>query len=85
MRSLPRNLENNEGIAAALHSIEQYRLGLDYLERFADLIDAVDTEQILATAQKRLHPDRCAVTVAGPYPSAAAGESSPIAAVDGEA
>ncbi len=85
VRSLPRNLENNEGIAAALHSIEQYRLGLDYLERFADLIDAVDTEQILATAQKRLHPDRCAVTVAGPYPSAAAGESPPIAAVDGEA
>jgi zinc protease len=70
VRSLPRNLETNEGMASAMHSIEQYRLGLDYLERFAGLIGAVSVEQVLATAEKRLHPDRCAVTVAGPYPVA---------------
>lgn len=70
VRSLPRNLETNEGKAAALHSIEQYRLGLDYLDRFPDLIDTVSAEQVLAVAEKRLHPDRCAVAVAGPYPSA---------------
>ena len=73
VRSLPRNLETNEGMASALHSIEQYQLGLDYLERFAGFVDAVDVEQILATAEKRLQPDRCAVTVAGPYPSIDAG------------
>ena len=73
VRSMPRNLETNEGMASALHSIEQYQLGLDYLERFAGFVDAVDVEQILATAEKRLHPDRCAVTVAGPYPRIDAG------------
>ncbi len=73
VRSLPRNLETNEGMASALHSIEQYRLGLDYLDRFAGLIDAISAEQVLAVAEKRLHPDRCAVAVAGPYPSAGDG------------
>ena len=67
VRSLPRNMENNEGMASALHSIEQYQLGLDYLERFADFIEGVSTDQVLAVAEKRLHPDRCAVAVAGPY------------------
>ncbi|MGD8331126.1 MAG: pitrilysin family protein [Acidobacteriota bacterium] len=68
VRSLPRQLETNEGIAGALHSIEQYRLGLDYMDRFPGLIDAVDAEQVMEVAARRLHPDRCAVVVAGPYP-----------------
>jgi len=74
VRSLPRTLETNEGVASALHSIEQYRLGLDYLDRFADLIEGVSVETVLAVAEKRLHPDRCAVAVAGPYPSGGGGE-----------
>ena len=75
VRSLPRQLENNEGIAGALHSIEQYRLGLDYLDRFPDLFGGVTTEQVMEVAQRRLHPDHCVVAVAGPYPEAdAAGE-----------
>lgn len=68
VRSLPRQLETNEGMAGALHSIEQYRLGLDYMDRFPGLIDAVDAEQVMDVAARRLHPDRCVVAVAGPYP-----------------
>lgn len=68
VRSLPRQLETNEGMAGALHSIEQYRLGLDYLDRFPGLIDAVTVDQVQDVAERRLHPDRCAVAVAGPYP-----------------
>jgi zinc protease len=68
VRSLPRQLETNEGMAGALHSIEQYRLGLDHIDRFPELIDAVDAEQVMDVAARRLHPDRCAVAVAGPYP-----------------
>ncbi len=71
VRSLPRNLETNEGVAAALHSIEQFQLGLDYLDRFPDLIGGVSTTDVLEVAQKRLQPDRCVVAVAGPYPSVA--------------
>ena len=70
VRSLPRQLENNEGIAGALYSIEQYRLGSDYLDRFPDLIGGVTAEQVMEVAARRLHPDRCVVAVAGPYPEA---------------
>ena len=69
MRSLPRHLENNEGVAGALHSIEQFQLGLDYLDRFPDLIKGVSAEHVLEVAKARLQPDRCVVAVAGPYPS----------------
>jgi len=70
VRSLPRQLENNEGMAGALHSMEQYRLGLDYLDRFPDLIGGVTVEQVLDVAARRLQPERCVVAVAGPYPPA---------------
>jgi len=70
VRSLPRQLETSAGIAGALHSIEQYRLGLDYLDRFPALVEAVTIEQVMDVAARRLHPDRCAVAVAGPYPEA---------------
>ncbi len=77
MRSLPRQLENNEGIAGALHSIEQYRLGLDYLDRFPDLLGGVTAEQVMEAAARRLHPDRCVVAVAGPYPPADTATTTP--------
>ena len=70
VRSLPRQLENNEGMAGALHSMEQYRLGLDYLDRFPDLVGGVTVEQVLDVAARRLQPERCVVAVAGPYPPA---------------
>ena len=68
VRSLPRSLESNEGMASALHVIEQYQLGLDYLERYPDLIGAIDVDQVRDVAARRLHPDRCGIAVAGPYP-----------------
>ncbi len=68
IRSLPRTFETNEGMAGALHAMEQYRLGLDYFSRFPDLIGEVSVEQIQNVASRRLHPDRCSVVVAGPYP-----------------
>jgi zinc protease len=71
VRSLPRTLETNEGIAGALQTIEQYRLGLDYLQRFPGLIEAIGAADILAVARRRLHPDRCAIAIAGPYRTAA--------------
>jgi len=85
VRSLPRNLETNEGMAAALHSIEQYQLGLDHIDRFPDIIAGVTAEQVLEVAARRLFPDRCVIAVAGPYPPAAeatvraAGDAEPAA------
>lgn len=76
VRSLPRQLETNEGMAGALHSIEQYRLGLDFLDRFPELIGGVTADDVLDVASRRLHPDRCAVAVAGPYRLAGAAENT---------
>jgi zinc protease len=67
IRSLPRALETNEGLATILHSIEQYNLGLDYLERYPRLIGAIGVDEILAAARDHIHPDQLGVSIAGPY------------------
>lgn len=64
--SLPLALESNDGVAATLLAIEHYDLGLDYLDRYPDLINAVTTDEILTAAQTHLDPDRLVVGVAGP-------------------
>lgn len=64
--SLPLRLETNEGIAQAILDMERYRLGLDYLERYAALIAAITAEQVQAAAQRWLDPDAYALAVAGP-------------------
>ena len=70
IRSLPRKLETNEKVAAALADIQFYGLGLDYYERLPDLIGAVGRRDILRVAKKYLHPDRFALSLAGPMTEA---------------
>ncbi len=64
--SLPLRLETNEGVAQAILNMERYDLGLDYLQRYADLIGAITIEQVQAVAQRWLDPDAYALAVAGP-------------------
>ena len=63
---LPLAMESNSGVAGALINLERYELGLDYYQRYAEQVDAVTPESVLAAAAKYLHPDRLAVAVAGP-------------------
>jgi zinc protease len=63
---LPLSLESNSGVAAALIRLERYQLGLDYYQRYPDLIRAVEAEQILEVAQKYLDVNRLAIAIAGP-------------------
>jgi zinc protease len=63
---LPISLESNAGIASALLSLERYQLGLDYYQRYPDLVNAITPEQILETARLYFDPDRLAITSAGP-------------------
>lgn len=63
---LPLQLESNEGVAGALVAMERYRLGLDYVLRYADEINAVTAEDMLRAAQRYLDPDVYALAVAGP-------------------
>ncbi len=64
--SLPLSLETNEGVASTLTYIERYRLGLDYLQRYPDLIGALGVEAVQAAARHYLDPERYALAIAGP-------------------
>ena len=64
--SMPLRLETNEGVGASLLAMERYGLGLDYLQRFADLVNAVTVQDVQEMAQKYLAPDTYVAAVAGP-------------------
>jgi zinc protease len=65
--SMPLRLETNEGVARAILDMELYGLGLDYLQRYPGLVEAVTVEEVQAVAQAYLDPDRYALAIAGPY------------------
>ena len=64
---LPLSLESNAGVASALLNLERYSLGLDYYQRYPDLIRGINPAEILETAQHYLHPDRLAIATAGSF------------------
>lgn len=64
--SMPLSLESNGGVAQALLNIERHELGLDFYQRYPDLVRAVTREQVQAAAAHYLQPDRLALAVAGP-------------------
>ena len=63
---LPMQLESNEGVAGAISHIERYGLGLDYYQRYQNLIAGITREQVLAVGKRYLDPERLAVAIAGP-------------------
>jgi zinc protease len=63
---LPLSLESNGGVASALLNIERYDLGLDYYQRYADLVNEVSREDVLNTARQFIDPHKLAIAVAGP-------------------
>ena len=63
---LPLSLETNNGVVSALINLEKFDLGLDYYERYAELVQAITAEEVLDTAQRYLDPDRLGIAVAGP-------------------
>ncbi|MXX52062.1 MAG: insulinase family protein [Chloroflexi bacterium] len=63
---MPLQLESNEGIASRIHSMESYGLGLDYLASYAQRVQSIDRDAILAAARRYLSADNMVVAVAGP-------------------
>lgn len=63
---LPLSLESNGGVASALVNLERFDLGLDYYQRYPDMVRSVTPEKVLETASRYLNPDRLAIAVAGP-------------------
>ena len=64
--SLPVSLETNSGLAGTITDMELYDLGLDYLQNFPDMIQAITPARIQAAAQKYLSAEQIVVAVAGP-------------------
>jgi zinc protease len=62
---LPVSLESNGGVVSALLNIERYDLGLDYYQRYPELVRAVRREAVVETARQYLQVDRLAIAVAG--------------------
>jgi zinc protease len=63
---LPLALETHDGVASLLLAIEEFGLGLDYLDRYPDIIAAVGREQVRQAARLHLDPDKLAIGIARP-------------------
>jgi zinc protease len=63
---LPLSFEANTGVASALTNLERYELGLDYYQRYPQLIRDVNPEGILQAAQAYLNPSHLGIAIAGP-------------------
>ena len=63
---LPLSLESNAGVANALLNVERFQLGLDYYQRYPDIVLAISPEMVLETARRYFHIDRLAIVSAGP-------------------
>lgn len=56
--SFPLRLISNSDVAGMLPVLEFYGLGLDYPDRYSDIIGSVTLEQVRAAAKQHLHPDQ---------------------------
>lgn len=63
--SFPLGLDSNGRIAATLVAMQLEELGPDYIEKRADLIDAVTVEQVREVARRYLRVDDLIVVVVG--------------------
>ncbi len=61
----PLRLSSNSKISEYLAMIGFYDLPLDYLDRFAERVQAVTVKQIRNAWQRRVHPDRMVTVIVG--------------------
>jgi zinc protease len=64
--SLVVSLERNAEVAGELHRMEYYGLGMDFLERFPDIVRDVSEDRVREVARKAFDPRACSMVVAGP-------------------
>ncbi len=61
--SFPLRLDTSSKVARLLASLEYYGLGLDYADRFPELINRVSVADVQRVARQYLHPDRYVLAV----------------------
>ena len=60
-------LATNGGLAQSLWSAEFYGLGIDYIDRFPKIIEAVTIEEVNRAIRKYFRPDHLTIVIAGDY------------------
>ncbi|MDD1749402.1 MAG: insulinase family protein [Methanothrix sp.] len=63
---LPLSLESNHGVANALLNLERFQLGIDYYQRYPEMVKKVTTGAILQIARSYLDTENLIVASAGP-------------------
>ncbi|MGH7852994.1 MAG: M16 family metallopeptidase [Candidatus Binatia bacterium] len=61
--SFPLRFDTNRKVAGFLAQVEYYELGLDYPERYADLIRKVTRDDVLRVAKQYLRPDELVTVI----------------------
>jgi zinc protease len=64
------SLATNRGLARALWNAEFYNLGVDYIDRYPQIIQLVTLEEVNAAIRKYFRPDQLTVVIAGDYEAA---------------
>ena len=59
------SLGTNAGLAQALWNAEYYNLGVDFIDRYPQLIQSVSVEEVNAAIRKYFRPDQLTVVIAG--------------------
>jgi zinc protease len=59
------SLSTNAGLAEALWNAEFHRLGIEYIDRYPQLVEAVSVEEVNAAIRKYFRPDHLTVVMAG--------------------
>jgi zinc protease len=64
------SLSTNAGLAQALWNAEFYKLGVDHIDRYPQIIQAVTVEEVNAAIRKYFRPDQLTVVIAGDFEQA---------------
>lgn len=64
--SLVVSLERNAEVASELHRMEYYGLGMDFLERYGEIIQELPEDAVRAAAVKYFSPSESSMVLAGP-------------------
>jgi zinc protease len=63
--TFPLRLDTNRKVANFIANVEFFQLGLDYPERYADLINKVTAEDVERAAKRYLQPDKLITVIVG--------------------
>jgi len=63
--SFPLRLDTNRKVASFLAQVEYFELGLDYPDRYPNLIRSVAREDVLRVAREYLQPDKLITVIVG--------------------